>query len=217
MRAFTVIEVEQGSAEWFKARLGRLTGSVSSVMLSQPPKGKLETTGRRDLRLRLALEQVCGRQLKQVAYVSKAMQAGTEREPEARVAFESDTGLMVCETGFLSHSAMMAGGSLDGHIGDFEELVSIKCREWAAHIEFLKHGTIPKAAHDQIVHELWLTGAKRHRYVSWNPDFPEELQLRHVTVDRDEKEIEAYALALSMFLTEVEREVEALAKLRKTA
>jgi hypothetical protein len=137
MREFTIIEADQGGPEWFKARLGRVTGSVAGDMLAKVKTG--EAAGRRNLRLRLILERLTNKS-QASTYVSGAMTTGTEREPLAIAAYEAQTGQLLESTGFLSHNTLMCGASLDGHLGDFETLVSIKCRQAAAHWDFLRSG-----------------------------------------------------------------------------
>lgn len=202
---FTIIDAEQRSPEWFAARVGRLTGSVAGEMLAKIAKG--EAAGRRNLRVRLVLERLTGRP-QEAAFVTPAMQAGVDREAAAFAAFEALTGNVAVRTGFLAHTSLMAGCSLDGHMGNFETLLSIKCRQPPAHLEFLKTGVMPASALAQIRHELWLTGASSHEYFSWNPDFPPALQSRIVTVKRADAEIPAYEDAALTFLAEVDREVE---------
>lgn len=207
MKAFTIIDAPQRSDAWFAARVGRLTGSVAGEMLAKIGKG--EAAGRRNLRLRLMLEQITGKP-QESSFVSPAMQAGVEREEAAFAAFESLTGNVAVRTGFLMHTALMAGCSLDGHMGDFDTLLSIKCRQPAGHLDFLKSGTIPASALAQIRHELWITGASSHEYFSWNPDFPASLQSRVVTVTRADANIPEYEEAALAFLAEVAAEVAAV-------
>jgi hypothetical protein len=152
------------------------------------------------------LEQVTGKP-QEPSFVSPAMTTGIEREDAAFAAFESLTGNLAVRTGFLAHNTLMAGCSLDGHMGDFETLLSIKCRQPAGHLDFIKSGTIPASAMAQIRHELWMTGASSHEYFSWNPDFPPSLQSRFVTVKRADADIPAYEDAALAFLDEVQNEV----------
>ena len=203
MRAFAIINAEQRSPEWFAARVGRLTGSVAGDMLAKIAKG--EAAGRRNLRLRLVLERLTGRP-QENGFVSPAMQAGLDRDASAYAADEALTGDVAQRTGFLSHTEHMAGCSLDGHLGDFVKLVSIKCRQPAAHLDFLRTGTIPADAMAQIRHELWITGADEHDYFSWNPDFPELLQSRIVTIGRADADVDGYEKEALVFLAEVEVE-----------
>lgn len=209
---FTIITAEQRSPEWHQARLGRLTGSVASDILATIKSG--EAAARRNLRLRLVLERITGKS-QESDFVSAAMQVGIDREPLAFAAYEALTGDMAIKTGFLAHTSLMAGCSLDGHLGDFTKLVSIKCRQPAAHYEFLKTGKIPGDSLAQMRHELWMTGATEHDYFSWNPDFPDALQSRVVTVKASAAELPAYEAAALTFLAEVDTEVQALTTCEK--
>lgn len=206
-REFTIVDVAQGSPEWFAARLGRLTGSVAGNMLAKLANGK-PAAGRYNLLLRLVLENLTGKP-QAPTFQSGPMLVGTEREPLARFAYEAMTGEVVTETGFLTHPTLMAGASLDGHIGDFGKLLSIKCRQPAAHYECLRTNKIQADALAQIRHELWLTGAEEHDYFSWNPDFPEHMQCHLITVKRADADIAAYDVEARKFLEEVDREVSA--------
>lgn len=207
MRRFTIIEAAQRSPAWYSARVGRLTGSVAGDMLARTKTGW--STSRRNLCLRLVLERLTGKP-QENGYVSPAMQAGIDREADAFAAYEALTGQMVQRSGFLSHIEVMAGCSLDGHLGDFDRLLSIKCRQPNAHLDFIRSGAIPADAIAQMHHEMWISGAQAHDYFSWNPDFPPELQSRLVTLDRDETAIANYQQEALVFLAEVECELEAI-------
>lgn len=201
MKPFRIIDVPQRSPEWFAARLGRLTGSAAGKMLATIKSG--EASDRRKLRMRLVLERLTGKS-QESTFVSTAMQVGIDREPDARSAYELLTGNLVLECGFLAHVAHMAGCSLDGYMGDFDALMSIKCRQPDAHYEAVKTGKVPADAFAQIRHELWITGARSHDYFSWNPDFPERLQSKLVTVTREEADIHGYEREALKFLAECE-------------
>lgn len=218
MRRFVEVVAEQRSAEWFAARLGRLTGSVASDAFAKLKDGKTWGAGRRNLMLRLVCERVTGRPQERNVQ-TQAMQDGIDREPLAFAAYEALTGEMVQRSGFLSHLDHMAGCSLDGHIGDYDVLLSIKCRQPAAHLDFLKSGAIPVDAMTQILHELWITGAREHHYFSFNPDFPAALQSKMVVVHEHGRTmtIQEYEDKALAFLAECDREYEALLTLSNPA
>jgi predicted phage-related endonuclease len=207
--SFTMIEAPQRSSEWFAARLGRLTGSRASDMLATVKTKGQEAAARRNLRVQLVLERITGR-CQEAAYVSPAMQQGTDREPDAAALYEAVTGEFLTRTGFLRHDALMAGCSLDGHVGDFEGIIEIKSPQPAAHLDYLKSGVIPGDYLRQITHNLWISGAQWCDWLSFNPDFPEPLRVRLVRVERDEAAIDAYVEQALTFLGEVEREVDAV-------
>jgi putative phage-type endonuclease len=211
---FTEINVPQRSAAWFAARAGRVTGSVADAMLSKG-RGSEESTGKRDLRIRLAQERIAGMSLDSGGYVSPEMQRGVDLEPEAISAYEAQTGELVRKTGFLSVDDLLIGASLDGHTDDYETIVSIKCPKSSTHLEYAKlaQGEIPKAYAGQIAHELLITGAKAYHFVSYDNRFAgplEPLQLVINRIPRERVDLVAYEKALRAFLADVEREAEML-------
>lgn len=204
---FTIIDAEQRSLVWCAARLGRLTGSCAADMLATIKSG--EAAGRRNLRLRLVLERLTGKS-QESEYISPAMQAGIDREPLAFAAYEAMTGDVVQRVGFVQHVSLLAGCSPDGYLGAFDKLMSIKCRQPAAHYDFLRSGKIPGDSLTQLRHECWITGATSADYFSWNPDFEEPLQARIATVTLADLQVPDYERAALAFLAEVDRECEAM-------
>lgn len=204
MKPFTVITAEQRSAEWFTARLGRLTGSRAKDMLSQIKSG--EAAGRRDLRMQLVCERLT-KTLQEDGYVNAAMQRGIDCEPLAFRAYEALTGHVADRTGFLAHNALMVGCSLDGHVGEFDGILELKCPKSATHFGYLRTGGVPSEHLAQITHNLWVTGAEWCDFLSFDDRFPPKLQTFLVRVPRDEAAIAAYADKALTFLEEVEREV----------
>lgn len=205
MRNFTVVDAEQRSPAWFAARLGRLTGSKAKDILAKVAKG--EAAARRDYRMQLALERLTG-ELEEESYVNADMQRGIDLEPQAFVAYEAATGHVAQRSGFVSHDVHMAGCSLDGHIGDFEGLLEVKCPRPANHFRYLRGGVLPDEHRAQVFHNLWVTGAAWADFVSFCPKFPRPLFV--FRVERDETAIQVYEQAALAFLKEVDQEVQAV-------
>lgn len=208
-RDFTRIDVEQRTPEWFAARLGRVTGSKAGDMLARTKSGW--ATSRDNLKWALVLERLTGRPQDR-GFVTPAMQDGIDREASAIAAYEAHTGHLVQTCGFLAHDVLAAGASLDGYLGDFETLISIKCRQPKAHAEHLLTGAVPADALAQMRHELWLTGADAHHYVSFNPDFPEPLQLRIKPFTAADLDVAGYEAVLLAFLEEMAAAEQSLRK-----
>jgi len=208
---FTVIDAPQRSPEWFAARLGRLTSSRAADMMATR-KDKKESADRKNLRVQLALERLTGRPCER-DYQSGDMQYGVVTEPEAYAVYEAMTGQLLQRSGFLAHNELMAGASLDGHVGDYEGIVEIKCPLPATHMEYLKTGAVPSDYLWQVIHSLWITGAEWCDWMSYAKEFPEHLQAKFVRVKRTDVDIAAYELAVRLFLSEVDKEVEAVAGL----
>jgi len=205
---FRIVDVPQRSPEWFAARLGRLTSSRADDMLATLKSGKGEAAGRRNLRVQLVLERLTNRSQERTSFQSEAMQNGIEREADAYAAYEALTGRMLQSTGFLSADQLMVGCSLDGHVGDFEGLIEIKCPLAATHLEYLKTGIVPGEYLKQIMHALWITGAQWCDWMSFEPDFPEPLRAKIVRVPRSAVDIDSYEAAALTFLAEVRRELD---------
>lgn len=204
---FVIVNADQRSPEWFAARAGRLTGSRAADMLATIKSG--EAAARRDYRLQLVCERLTG-QPQEDGFVNAAMQRGIEMEPLAFMAYEALTGNMAQRTGFLSHVEHLAGCSLDGHVGNFEGIVEIKCPKSATHLKYLRDGGIPKDYLPQITHNLWISGAAWCDFVSYDDRFPPELQVFHARVEAKDLDLVGYEKSALAFLAEVATEVAAL-------
>ncbi len=217
----SVLECEQRSPEWAAAHIARVTGSrVQGVFaMDIPPEftptGRVskatpkERAARRNLRTQLVLERMLNRCLDS-DYVSAAMQQGIEREWDALLMYESISGRLVQRAGFLSHRDLMVGGSLDGYLGDFDVVVEAKSPIPATHLEYLETGKVPTEYLIQATHYLWLTGARACDWFSYNPDFPDVLQMKLVRIERDEKTIAEHEAKVITFLAEVDQKLAAL-------
>lgn len=199
-----VITVDQRTPEWFQARVGRLTGSAAAEMLATIKSG--EAAARRDLRVRLVVERLTG-QPQEDGYTNAAMQRGIDKEPDALAAYEALTGLMAWPVGFLGHDDMMAGCSPDGLVDEGNGVLELKCPKSATHLSYLKADRIPALYMPQLTHNLWITGAVWCDFVSFDDRFPAELQIvRHRLLAAD-VDLQAYELAVLLFLNEVDAEV----------
>lgn len=207
MKAFTVIDTEQRSPEWFAARLGRLTGSRAADMLATIKSG--EAAARRDLRMQLVCERLT-QTLQEDGYINPAMQRGIDCEPAAFAAYQALTGNFATRTGFLAHNEFAVGCSLDGHVGDFAGICEFKCPKSATHLRYLRGGVVPADYLPQITHNLWVSGAQWCDFLSFDDRFPLPLQTFLVRVERDERAIAAYRDKALAFLAEVDAEVQAV-------
>lgn len=212
-----VLDCQQRSPQWFAARLGRVTSSCASEMCATVKDPKKEAADRRNLRLRLVLERLTGRPQERSGYVSAAMQQGIDREFDALAMYEAISGRLAERVGFIQHTGLMAGGSPDGVVGDWEGIVEAKCPLPATHLETIRTGRIASDYLWQIQHLLWLTQAEWCDFISWSPEFPEKLQTKLIRVTRTEADTAAYTLLLTTFLSEVEREHAEVAALNGAA
>lgn len=201
-------DVTQGSEQWKLARLGLATASEFHCILAKIRKG--EATVRRNYRVRLVLERLTGKPAE--SYQSAAMLQGIEREPLAREAYEARSGNLVERVGFIRHDELAAGCSPDGLI-DSDGCLECKSPEPAAHLEYLRTGC-PGEYIAQCQGQMWLLERQFCDFVSFNPDFPEKLQLYVQRIPRDQAYITQLELAVRLFLGEVD---ELEAELREKA
>jgi len=189
--------MEQRSEEWFKARLGKVTASRVADILAKIKSG--ESASRRNYKIQLVSERLTGE--KQETYINQAMQDGIDREFYARERYVQQHG-EVEEVGFIQHPTLEAGASPDGLVGD-DGLIEIKCPLGTTHTETLMTQEVPSKYIPQIQFQLLCTGRKWCDFISYNPMFPEHLQLFVKRVDADpvyQKELE---VEVGKFLDEV--------------
>lgn len=211
MKNFTVIDCEQRSELWRMAHVGLVTSAVASDMLAKPRKGASESVQRRNLRVRLALERLTGHPCEDNGYLSADMKRGIELEPEAVAAYEALTGDLVQSVGFLRHCELPIGCSPDGIVGDYDGGLELKCPIASTHWEYLRlAGEMPAEYVPQVTHSLFVTDLPWWDFASFHPAFPEPLRLYRVRVSRDKVDLKAYALAFSLFWSEVDRELDAM-------
>lgn len=212
---FTVIECAQRTPEWYAARAGRLTSSEADVIFMQGRSKGSESVTKRDLRIRLAIERITGKPIVD-DYQNAEMRYGTEREPDARLAYEAHAGVLLREVGFLSHDAMLIGASPDGLASD-NGGAELKCPKTATHLGYLRDPNVPEGYLPQMRHHLLVSGCEYWDFISFDDRLPEPLQLCVRRLWRKDAQLEAHELAVRNFLTEVERERESIEKLATVA
>lgn len=204
------LELDQRSEEWRKARLGSL-GSSRIYDSGARTKGGGYGASRGNLMAELLLERLTGRAVDH--FVSAAMAAGIETEPEARAAYVFYSGHDVGEVGLFRHPRIaMTHASPDGVIGQ-DGLLEIKCPEPKAHLETLLAQKIPEKYVKQMTWHLACSGRQWVDYVSYNPSFPEAMRLFVKRLLRDEAAIAELEAEVEKFLAELDAKIEAINKL----
>lgn len=204
-----VVNCTQRSPEWYAARLGKLTASCVADIFAELKKGG-EAASRRDLRTRLVVERLTG-QPAEDDYTNAHMQRGIDKESDALAAYQIKTGALVMPVGFVQHDELAAGASPDGEVDDFAGLLEVKCPKSSTHLGYLRSGVVPSGYLPQIRHALWITGAAWCDFVSFDDRFPEHLRLFVKRVSRADVDLDAHELAVRLFLSEVQAEIDGLA------
>lgn len=191
------IDHPQGSPEWLNARLGLITASRCKDACDTLKNGKY-TQKALGYAAQVAMERATMTQCDD-AFVNFAMRRGSELEPQARAAYEADTGNMAHEVGIYTDDDSLFGYSSDGLIGD-DGLLEIKCPlSPLIVISMWRDDDVSEYMH-QIQFGIWLTGRKWLDFVMFDPRLdPVGKALYQKRIDRDEAFIETMESALLKF------------------
>lgn len=207
-------QIEQGTADWFAARCGRVTASRVADVIAKTKSGW--GASRANYMSQLLCERLTGRV--EESYTNAAMQHGIDTEPQARAAYEFFRDMTVQQVGFVNHPRIeMAGASPDGIIhGDVLGLVEIKCPNTATHLDTLLTGKIPAKYETQMQWQMACTAAHWCDFVSFDNRLPPEHSFFCDRIERDDKRIQELEEMVTEFLSELDAKIEQL-KARKSA
>ena len=195
--------IEQRTLEWYRARLGRVTGSSVGALMVNPRKGSQELwseTAKSYINAVAAERLLVGEFIEDDAVFadfvaetnisSKAMELGTEREADAREAYARAKGVKVEETGSVQHRYIdNFASSPDGLVGE-DGCLEIKCPTPATFGKYLfglhTAEDLKKINSDyywQCVAHMAVTGRAWCDFVVYNPWF--EVPMLCVRIHRD--------------------------------
>lgn len=157
-----IIECEQGSPEWYAARLGLPTASEFATVMA---KGEGKT--RRTYMLKLAGEIVSGQPME--TYNNVHMERGKIMEDDAREFYAYTRKVEPQRVGFIRTDA--AGVSPDSLIGDDGGL-EIKTALPHLLIEYLLKNDFPPGHKAQVQGALWITGRAWWDLLIYYPGIP---------------------------------------------
>jgi len=155
------IQCPQGSDQWHKERAGCITASMfadaRAKLKSGPNKGE-PTKAAQDYAFRLAVERISGEPL-DGGFETWQMRRGHELEPDARMAHEIRTGLIVQQVGIVKTDDGVFGASADGFIGD-DGVSEYKCFLAPEKLRAFHIDRDADSIKDQVQGVLWITGRK---------------------------------------------------------
>jgi len=185
-----IMDCEQNSEEWLRARMGIPTASAFSDVLAKG-EGKM----RRTYMLKLAGEIITGEPTE--SFTNVHMDRGKAMEAEARdlYAFMSDCDPN--QVGFIKSGRK--GASPDSLIANDGGL-EIKTRLPHLQIELLEKGDVPSEHLAQIQGGMWIAEREWWDFVSYWPKLPLFVKRVH----RDEAYIKTLAAAVDQFNDELD-------------
>lgn len=190
-----IIECEQGSPEWFQARLGIPTASEFDKVLAKG-RGGGESKGRRTYMLKLIGERLTGEPAE--SYTNGHMERGKIMEEEARNAYVFMQDIEPQRVGFIRNGDK--GCSPDSLIAN-DGLLEIKTKLPHLQLEVLLNECMPPDHVAQVQGQMWVTEREWCDFVSYWPKLP----LFVKRIYRDDEYIRLLENAVTDFLEEMDK------------
>jgi putative phage-type endonuclease len=191
---------EQGSEEWKKIRIGKVTMSRASDILAKGV-GSAPSKTRQGYLYEIASEVLTG-QMKD-SYTNAAMEYGTLTEPLARAAYQQSETVDVQQVGFVEHGDFHGVGcSPDGILGD-DGLLEIKCPNTSTQIQRVLSGEFPSEYQAQVQGQLWVCQREWCDFLSYDGRIKGPASYFKVRVYRDEEFIKKLTAAVDLFIVEL--------------
>jgi len=203
-----ILDVEQNTDEWFKARMGIPTASSMDKILTST--GKPSTQSKAYMNKLLA-EWYTGEHdsIKQ----NEWMERGHELESEARSLYGFMFDCEPKQVGLIyKDDRKLISCSPDALINNSVGL-EIKSPAPHTHIEYLLNNKLPTKYKIQVQSSLYVTGFDKWVFQSYHPTMPPLI----IEVGRDEKLIKLIDEASNNFIDEMLKKREQLKQLREAA
>lgn len=193
--------LEQGTQLWKDARAGCATASCVANLFV---KARKENQGARaNYRAKIICEILTGR-VQEDEINSYQIRQGKEREPDARTMYELQSPEPIITVGFIKHPTIERYGASPDMLVGKNGLCQIKCPTRAVHLSWLMTGIVPKEHKPQMYAEMDCCDRQWNEFCSYNPDFPETMQLFRVRLERNEGEIEKIRTEVRKFNAEID-------------
>jgi len=188
-----IFDCQQGSREWFEARMGIPTASQFSAVMANG-KGGAESKTRKTYMYKLAGEILTGEPMD--SFSNTHTERGHEMEPEARryYAFQQDADPQLI--GFIRNTS--AGASPDSLVGN-NGLLEIKTKLPHILLDVIERGDFPTEHKAQCQGQLWVAEREWIDLVCYWPKMPCHI----VRAYRDDDYIKQITAAVDQFNDEL--------------
>jgi len=176
------VKVEQGSQEWLKMRLGKITGTRLKEVFKSDNLSLVD-----ELTAEIISEVV------EENFVNAAMQRGKDLEPIVRDLYTQVTGIEIEEVGFcLSEENDFLALSPDGFTKDRKGAIEIKCPSTKIHVKYIRQDQLPNEYKYQVYNYFLVNQDLEYLdFVSFDDRFKTKpMYLKRIT--RDEIQIDLY-------------------------
>lgn len=223
-------DITQRSVEWFRSRMGNLTGSkIADIMKSGRKKDELFSDTAKSYLFQIAGERIFNPEflsdddifqdyIDQVNVTTKTMQWGTEQEGEAKKLWVSRNfpdgdivELSSCRHDTIPHFAASPDGAIYGRDGEDLKIIEVKCPNINTYMKYrtLIHDaaslkeTEPKY-YWQMMAEMSCTGAKGGIFIVYCPWLSKPIHWAEIErVEDDIKLMEDRVILANDFINEI--------------
>lgn len=199
------LKVEQGSPEWFRARLGRCTGSNFDKLMTKTGKFSAQSKAYAD---ELIAEMVTGHKQEFSDFKSDAMIRGNDLEEFAVSTYERVSGEKTTVVGMVVSACGRFSVSPDRYVGD-KGLVEIKCPLQKKHINTLIYQKMDMTYYAQVQSQLLITGREWCDFMSFHPEMPPLIERVYV----DDEYRENLLDAMAQFIEDMDEKINRLKEL----
>jgi len=188
-----ILDMPQGSDEWFTERIGSIGGSSIASVVAKG-EGKM----RKNLLFRLAGEILTG--VKYEGFKNDHMDRGIEQESEARIRYELVTGNEVVQVGLVKLTDYKHE-SPDGLVGK-DGKIEIKCVIPSVQVETIIADKVPANYRKQVQWGLFICERQWCDFISYSP-LVTSRPMWIKRVERDEKLIKELDEGADKFIKEM--------------
>jgi putative phage-type endonuclease len=207
MTTFTTadrIAAEQRTSDWFAERVGFITGSRLNDVLA-----KKDSAARKNYVLQLAIERINNKPAEPI-FVNDAMQRGIDKEDDAVLCFEANTGIFTEKCGFIkSKNIEWFGASPDRLIGS-DAILECKVPNTLTHTDYIINGKLPTKYKAQVYGQMLVTERPRGYFMSWDDRLIDGMELFVVEVGQDNEYTDNLINEINLFNKDVFELVEKL-------
>ena len=188
------LDLKQGSKEWLDARLGVVTASNFSKLITSKARASRQQSAYMET---LIQEQISNKRAE--SFSNNWIERGNELEPDARIMYELAKGVKVRETGLIyKNNDKLVSCSPDGLMPD--RGLEIKCPAPKTHFNYLRKNKLPTTYIQQVQGSMWVTGLKKWDFMSYCPAYKPLI----ITIDADLVFHKKLEIIINSFLKEME-------------
>lgn len=206
MSSLIILNEQQGSDAWLKARLGVITASnAHALLLSKNSKTPKYKEARETYMLQL-INEICTGQHEEIN--AKALEWGKLNEDAAIAAYELISGKEVEKISLVyKDESRRAGASADFRLPGQNHGGECKCPiNGINHLNFILNSEIKDEYMTQMQFGMFCTGWDFWDFTSYNPRMPKKM-LHYVTIERDLELMSYFDYEVPKFIYEMDQKL----------